>query len=75
MPPKVRELNGQLRKQGLVWRPGKGSHKVWYHPRFPEIEVTISGQDGDDAKAYQVLKVREALAKLASLIKHEEGPE
>lgn len=64
MPPKNRELKAGLRKEGCDWRPGKGSHTVWEHPLLPEESVTLSGQDGDDARRYHVLKVREFLAKL-----------
>lgn len=71
MPPKVRELETQLRRAGFVSRPGKGSHTVWYHPRYPWIEVTLSGHGGDDARDYQVGQVRKALARLAEALKHE----
>lgn len=73
MPPKVRQLEAQLGRAGFTLRPGKGSHRVWYHPRFPEIEVTLSGHAGDDARDYQVLKVRKALAQLAEMLRNEES--
>lgn len=38
-------------------RPGKGSHTVWEHPLAPET-LTLSGNDGDDAKPYQEKDVR-----------------
>ncbi|HEX4204515.1 MAG TPA: type II toxin-antitoxin system HicA family toxin [Ktedonobacteraceae bacterium] len=63
MPLKVRELKAALSKAGFVWRPGKGSHTFWAHPDLPD-EVTLSGKDGEDAKAYQVRDVRNALSKL-----------
>ena len=64
MPRKVRQLKADLRKAGFSWRPGKGSHTVWGHPLIPTIEVTVSGNDGDDARRYQEQEVREALEAL-----------
>lgn len=74
MPPKVRQLSAELRRAGFVWRPGKGSHRVWYHPRFPQFEVSLSGSEGQDARFYQVRQVREALAEVAALLEQEERP-
>jgi predicted RNA binding protein YcfA (HicA-like mRNA interferase family) len=73
MPPKVRQLEAQLRRAGFTSRPGKGSHIVWFHPRFPEFEVTLSGHSGDDARDYQVNKVRKTLARLAETLQNEES--
>lgn len=64
MPRKVRQLRADMHKAGCVWRPGKGSHQVWEHPLLPEEEVSLSGNDGDDAKPYQEKRVRVFLAKL-----------
>ncbi len=64
MPPKVRQLKAALSKAGFLWRPGKGSHTLWLHPSLPELEVTISGKDGNDAKPYQVRDVQDALKEL-----------
>jgi hypothetical protein len=64
MPLKVRQLKAALAKAGFSWRPGKGSHTVWTHPVVPELEVTLSGQDGHDAKPYQERDVRDALRSL-----------
>ncbi len=61
MPKKIRNLKSMLRKAGFSWRPGKGSHTVWTHVRLPGTRVTISGNDGDDAKPYQEKQVREAI--------------
>ncbi|HZO72441.1 MAG TPA: type II toxin-antitoxin system HicA family toxin [Ktedonobacteraceae bacterium] len=63
MPPKIRQLKASA-KAGFVWRPGKGSHTVWTHPALPELEVTLSGHDGNDAKPYQVKDVQKALKHL-----------
>ncbi len=61
MPPKVRQLKATLAKAGFDRRPGKGSHTIWFHPLYPEIEVTLSGHDGDDAEKYQIKQVNNAL--------------
>jgi hypothetical protein len=64
MPRKIRELKADLKHFGFVWRPGMGSHTVWTHPLLLFDEITLSGQDGDDAQRYQERNVREILAKL-----------
>jgi len=61
MPPKIRKLKLELSKAGFFVRQGKGSHTRWYYQKNLSIVVTISGNDGDDAKDYQVLLVKEAL--------------
>lgn len=65
MPRKIRQLKSELRKAGFVENTerGKGSHAVWEHPDAPSAFVTLSGKDGDDAKAYQEKHVREAIAQ------------
>lgn len=63
MPMKIRELKAMLGKAGFEQRAGKGSHTVWSHPNLPE-KVVLSGQDGNDAKPYQVKDVLAALRKL-----------
>ncbi len=73
MPRKVRQLKADLSQAGFSWRPGKGSHTVWRHPLIPTIEVTISGNDGDDAKRYQEQEVREALDALRQAKKQQKG--
>lgn len=66
MPRKVRELRTDLRRAGFVSaaRRGKGSHTYWEHPLLPADQVTLAGQDGDDAKPYQEREVRTALARV-----------
>ena len=64
MPLKVRQLKADLRKAGFVSRSAKGSHTFWEHPRFPDLSITISGHDGDDAQKYQVRDVRKILMQL-----------
>jgi hypothetical protein len=63
MPRKIRQLKADLRRAGSHERTdlGKGSHTRWFHPAAPEITVTLSGADGDDAKDYQESAVRRAI--------------
>jgi predicted RNA binding protein YcfA (HicA-like mRNA interferase family) len=62
---KIRQLKGMLRKAGFTSRPGKGSHSVWTHPRASR-PVVLSGNDGDDARAYQEKEVRERIKEVES---------
>ena len=64
VPQKIRELKRQLRQAGFFSRQGKGSHTVWIHPLLPRDELTISGNDTDEAKKYQVSDVKNILKKL-----------
>ena len=52
-----------LRKAGFTWRTGKGSHTIWQHPSAPGTDVTIAGNDGDDAKPYMEREVQRAIRK------------
>ncbi len=61
MPKKIRKLKTMLRKAGFAFRPGKGSHTVWSHPKLPDKNVTVSGNDGDDAKEYLEKQVEQAI--------------
>jgi predicted RNA binding protein YcfA (HicA-like mRNA interferase family) len=65
MPKKVRELKATLRKAGFRWRLGKGSHSIWEHPLADEV-VTLSGNDGRDARQYQEVKVAQQIAIVES---------
>lgn len=60
MPPKVRDLVGDLTRAGFIDRGGKGSHRHFVHPRTLK-PVTISGQLGDDARQYQLKAVHQAI--------------
>ena len=60
MPKKIRELKAMLKKSGFENRGGKGAHTNWYHANYPG-RVTVSGNDGDDAKRYQEKEVSEAI--------------
>ncbi len=64
MPLKIRQLKAKLQKAGFILRSGKGSHTVWRHPDLPDMPVTLSGKDGNDAKPYQIDDVRNALRQL-----------
>jgi predicted RNA binding protein YcfA (HicA-like mRNA interferase family) len=63
MPKKIRELKAMLNKAGFHWRPGKGSHTVWYHAIRTNVSVAVSGHDGDDAPAYLEHKVKKAIRR------------
>ena len=60
MPPKIRELIAELEAAGFVDRGGKGSHRNYVHPKV-DRPITVSGQDGSDAKHYQVRAVKLAI--------------
>lgn len=59
MPKKIYELEAQLKKAGFTYRPGKGSHRIYYHESG--ARVSLSGKPGDDAKRYQEADVKQAL--------------
>lgn len=59
MPRKVRELIADLERAGFVNRGGKGSHRNFEHPTG--VRITISGNPGDDAKAYQEKELKNKL--------------
>ncbi len=60
MPRKIRELIQDLEAAGFVNRGGKGSHRNFVHPKVLR-PVTISGNPGDDARAYQERAVKLAI--------------
>lgn len=60
MPRKVRELIKELTRAGFVDRGGKGDHRNFVHPKVAK-PITISGNEGDDAKHYQEKAVRLAI--------------
>lgn len=63
MPKKIRELKQVLRQNGFVELSGKGSHTNWIHPNYTG-KLTISGQDGADAKRYQERDVIKAIEQV-----------
>ncbi len=66
MPRKIRQLVKDLNSAGFaqIDGGGKGSHRKFIHARFAGA-VTISGQDGEDAKPYQEKQVERAINKVA----------
>jgi predicted RNA binding protein YcfA (HicA-like mRNA interferase family) len=52
VPKKIRELKALLLRAGCLVETGKGSHTKWSHPSLPD-KLTLSGNDGSDAKPYQ----------------------
>jgi len=65
VPRKIRELVKDLQDAGvdLVTGPDKGSHRRFSHPNYSGA-VTLSGQDGDDAKKYQERQVTHAIEEV-----------
>ena len=65
MPRKIRELVKDLQDAGfwLVPGAGKGPHRKFAHANY-EGAVTLSGQDGEDAKKYQEKQVRQAIEEV-----------
>jgi predicted RNA binding protein YcfA (HicA-like mRNA interferase family) len=64
VPRKIRELVSDLLAAGFRLVPGgKGSHRKLMHTKYPGA-VTLSGQDGDDAKPYQEKQVRRAIEEI-----------
>ncbi|MUG97924.1 addiction module toxin, HicA family [Scytonema sp. UIC 10036] len=72
MPKKIRELKNLLLQAGFTYKPGKGSHSKWTHPKFSQ-SIIIAGKDGSDAKLYLEKRVNEALAELKRM--EQEGTE
>ena len=60
MPRKIRDLVRDLVRAGFVDRGGRGSHRNFVHPNVSKI-ITISGNEGADAKSYQERAVRAAI--------------
>jgi predicted RNA binding protein YcfA (HicA-like mRNA interferase family) len=61
MPVKIRQLKAALLKAGFTRRSAKGSHTYWEHSQNPDLYVTLSGHDGDDAQRYQEREVRKII--------------
>jgi predicted RNA binding protein YcfA (HicA-like mRNA interferase family) len=59
---------------GFTYRQGKGSHSNWYHPLLAG-KVTLSGKDGNDAKAYQEKDVNNAIKRIEETKKTQEEEE
>ena len=65
VPKKIRNLIKMLKDAGFVEirGGGKGAHRKFTHQSFPGA-VTISGNSGDDAKAYQSNQVKHAIERI-----------
>jgi predicted RNA binding protein YcfA (HicA-like mRNA interferase family) len=65
VPRKIRELVEDLRSAGFTLVPGggKGSHRKFTHANYAGA-VTLSGQDGEDAKNYQEKQVKRAIEEV-----------
>jgi predicted RNA binding protein YcfA (HicA-like mRNA interferase family) len=61
MPRKVRELISDLSRAGFTLDRQAGSHRQFKHARFPGT-LTVSGNEGSDAKRYQEKQVQAAIA-------------
>jgi predicted RNA binding protein YcfA (HicA-like mRNA interferase family) len=55
-----------LLKAGFTYRPAKGSHSKWSHPKLLR-KIVISGKDGSDAKTYLEKQINEALEEIRKL--------
>ncbi len=66
MPKKIRELKSLLLQAGFTYKPAKGSHSKWIHPKLSQA-IIIAGKDGSDAKPYLEKQVNEALAELEKI--------
>ena len=62
MPPKIRELISDLERAGFRNRGGRGSHRNYIHLNTNQ-KVTLSGNPGSDAAAYQTRDVRNAIER------------
>lgn len=63
MPRKIKDLIRDLKRAGFVNRGGKGSHRNFTHPGLNK-PVTLSGNEGVDAKHYQEKAVRLAIEEV-----------
>jgi predicted RNA binding protein YcfA (HicA-like mRNA interferase family) len=65
VPRKIRKLVKDLQDAGFTLVPGgcKGSHRKFTHVNYNGA-VTLSGQDGDDAKKYQEKQVKRVIEEL-----------
>jgi predicted RNA binding protein YcfA (HicA-like mRNA interferase family) len=63
MPKKIRELKNLLLQSGFTYKPAKGSHSKWIHPKLSKA-IIIAGKDSSDAKQYLEKQVNEAISEL-----------
>ena len=62
VPPKIRELVSELQRAGFFNRGGRGSHRNFIHPGA-RVKITLSGNAGADARAYQIKMVLDAIER------------
>jgi predicted RNA binding protein YcfA (HicA-like mRNA interferase family) len=74
MPKKIRELKSLLLQAGFTYKPAKGSHSKWIHPKLSK-SIIIAGKDGNDAKQYLEKQVNEALEGLKKIEEEEQKEE
>jgi predicted RNA binding protein YcfA (HicA-like mRNA interferase family) len=68
---KIRELKSLLLQAGFTYKPAKGSHEKWKHPKLSK-SIIIAGKDSSDAKPYLEKQVNEALEELKKMNQEEE---
>lgn len=75
MPRKIRELRRDLRQAGWIIDHQTGSHQRWRHTLVADLDITLAGADGADAKPYMEKDVREAVrrAKAAAAAQERKG--
>ncbi|HEY9694363.1 MAG TPA: type II toxin-antitoxin system HicA family toxin [Oculatellaceae cyanobacterium] len=71
MPRKIRELKSLLLRAGFTYKPAKGSHTKWLHPKLSQ-SLIIGGKDGSDAKPYLEKQVDAVLEDLKRMEEYEE---
>lgn len=70
MPKKIRELKNLLLKAGFIYKPAKGSHTKWSHPKLSQA-IIIAGKDSSDAKPYLEKQVNDALENIKKMEEEE----
>ncbi len=55
---KLRVVRAELRQLGFKVRSGRGSHEIWSDPMLPRRRIVLSGSNSNDAKPYQVTRMR-----------------
>jgi predicted RNA binding protein YcfA (HicA-like mRNA interferase family) len=65
MPRKIREYKAELLALGFTEqsRRGKGSHRVWKHPKLRDF-IVIAYQDGEDVPLYLEQQLKKACKQL-----------
>jgi len=63
MPRKIKALIADLKKEGFVLKPGKGSHRKF---QKRTTNCVLSGKEGADAKRYQENDIKEAIKEARS---------